>query len=158
MPESCVLIVHSGVLLLGQGDSSFCRSDTLEHVELHTGIDCVSALHWGMPKADCPIFVTINPPPNSVHGIYSYTVTRYSRLRTRWEKSCSCIMNNVMHKFLIYLSTYFCFTCFGLSLSPSSDAGVQIRQWFRLPEYDVSVRALIPYHGDLNHWSLYNNT
>jgi hypothetical protein len=29
-------------------------------------------------------------------------------------------MFNVMHKFLIYLSIYFCLTCFWLSLSPSS--------------------------------------
>jgi hypothetical protein len=35
-----------------------------------------------------------------------------------------------MHKFLIYLSIYFCLTCFGLSFSPSSEAGVQFRQWF----------------------------
>jgi hypothetical protein len=35
-----------------------------------------------------------------------------------------------MHKFLIYLSICFCLTCFGLSFSPSSEAGVQIRQWF----------------------------
>jgi hypothetical protein len=35
----------------------------------------------------------------------------------------NCIMTNVMHNFLIYLSIYFCLTCFGLSLSPSSEAG-----------------------------------
>jgi hypothetical protein len=29
---------------------------------------------------------------------------------------------------LIYLSIYFCITCFEPSLSPSSEAGVQIRQ------------------------------
>jgi hypothetical protein len=40
------------------------------------------------------------------------------------------ITTNVMHTFLIYLSTYFCLTCFGLSISPSSEAGVQLRQWF----------------------------
>jgi hypothetical protein len=38
----------------------------------------------------------------------------------------NCIMTNVMHKFLIYLSIYVCLTCFGLSFSPFSDAGVQI--------------------------------
>jgi hypothetical protein len=37
-------------------------------------------------------------------------------------------MTNVMHKFLIYLSIYFRLTCFGLSISPSSEAGVQRRQ------------------------------
>jgi hypothetical protein len=46
-----------------------------------------------------------------------------------------------MHKFLIYLSIYFCLTCFGLSFSPSSEAGVQLRQWFKFPGYGVSVRA-----------------
>jgi hypothetical protein len=29
-----------------------------------------------------------------------------------------------MHKFFIYLSIYFCLTCFGLPISPSSEAGV----------------------------------
>jgi hypothetical protein len=38
------------------------------------------------------------------------------------------IMTNVMHKFLINLSLYFCLTCFGFSLSPSSEAGVQIQR------------------------------
>jgi hypothetical protein len=36
-----------------------------------------------------------------------------------------------MHKFLIYLSIYFCLTCFELSFRPSSEAGVQFRQWFK---------------------------
>jgi hypothetical protein len=44
-------------------------------------------------------------------------------------------MTNVMHKFLIYLSIYFCLTYFGLSFSPSSEA-----------------RALTPYTADLNHY------
>jgi hypothetical protein len=46
-----------------------------------------------------------------------------------------------MHKFLIYLSIYFRLTCFGLSFSPSSEAGVQLRQWFWSPGYGVSARA-----------------
>jgi hypothetical protein len=67
---------------------------------------------------------------------------------------CKClpvfIMTNLMHKFLIYfLSIYFCLTCFGVSFSPSSEAGVQIRQWFKSPGYGISARA--PYPGDLNH-------
>jgi hypothetical protein len=33
-------------------------------------------------------------------------------------------MPNVMHGFLIYPSIHFCLTCFGLSFSPSSEAGV----------------------------------
>jgi hypothetical protein len=57
----------------------------------------------------------------------------------------NCIMTNVMHKFLIYLSIYFCLTCFGLSFSPSSEASVQLRQWFKSPEYGVSARALLPH-------------
>jgi hypothetical protein len=56
-----------------------------------------------------------------------------------------------MHKFLMYLSVYFCLTCFGLPFSPSSEAGVQFRQWFKSPAYGVSAWALIPYAGDLNH-------
>jgi hypothetical protein len=47
----------------------------------------------------------------------------------------NCVLTNVMHKFLIYLSIYFCLTCSGLSLSPSSEAGVQLRQWFKLKLY-----------------------
>jgi hypothetical protein len=49
---------------------------------------------------------------------------------SRVEVKNLCIMTNVMHKFLINLSIYFCLACFGLSISPSSEAGVQIRQWF----------------------------
>jgi hypothetical protein len=60
-------------------------------------------------------------------------------------------MTNVMHKFLIYLSIYFCLTWFELSFSPSSGAGVQIRQWFKSPGYGISVQALTPYPADLNH-------
>jgi hypothetical protein len=44
----------------------------------------------------------------------------------------------LMHKYLIDLSIYFCFTRFGLSFSPSSEAGVQLRQWFKSPGYGVS--------------------
>jgi hypothetical protein len=47
-----------------------------------------------------------------------------------------------MHKFLIYLSVYFCLTCFGLSFSPSSEAGLQFRQWFKSAGYGVSARRL----------------
>jgi hypothetical protein len=57
-------------------------------------------------------------------------------------------MNNVMHKFFIYLSIYFCLTCFGLSFSPSSEPGVQFRQWFSSPGYGASALALTPYLGD----------
>jgi hypothetical protein len=63
----------------------------------------------------------------------------------------NCIMTNVMHKSLIYLSIYFCLTCFWLSLSPSSGAGVQLRQWFKFPECGARARALTPYPADLNH-------
>jgi hypothetical protein len=59
-------------------------------------------------------------------------------------------MTNVMHKFLIYLSVYSCLTCFGLSFSLSSEAGVQIRQWFMPPGYGISVRTLTSYPADLN--------
>jgi hypothetical protein len=59
-------------------------------------------------------------------------------------------MNNLMHKFLIYLSINFCFLCFGLSFSQSSEAGVQLRQLFESLGYNVSAGALTPYQGDLN--------
>jgi hypothetical protein len=45
-------------------------------------------------------------------------------------------------QFLIYLSVYFCLTCFGISFSPSSEAGVQLRQWSKSAWYGVSARAL----------------
>jgi hypothetical protein len=48
------------------------------------------------------------------------------------------VMTNVMHKFLINLFIYFFLTCFGLSFSPSSEAGVQLRQWFKSAGYGVS--------------------
>jgi hypothetical protein len=63
----------------------------------------------------------------------------------------NCIMTNVMHKFLIYLSIYFCLTCFGLSFSPFSEAGVQFRQWFKSPGYGDKNRVRTPYPGDLSH-------
>jgi hypothetical protein len=56
----------------------------------------------------------------------------------------TCIMTNIMHKFLIYPSIHLCLTCFELSFSPSSEAGVQIRQLFTSPGYGVSARALTP--------------
>jgi hypothetical protein len=45
----------------------------------------------------------------------------------REASTCNCIMTNVMHKFLFYLFIYFCLTRVGLSFSPSSEAGVQLR-------------------------------
>jgi preprotein translocase subunit SecG len=61
----------------------------------------------------------------------------------------NCIMTNVMYKFLIYLSIYFCVTCFGLSFSPSSEAGEQFQQWFKSPGYTVSTLALTVYPGEM---------
>jgi hypothetical protein len=52
---------------------------------------------------------------------------------------------------LFYLSIYFSISCFALSFSPSSYAGVQLRQWFRSPGYGVSAQAETPFPGDLNH-------
>jgi hypothetical protein len=40
---------------------------------------------------------------------------------------------------------------FRVSFSPSSEAGVQFRQWFNSAGYDVSARALTPYPADLDH-------
>jgi hypothetical protein len=42
-------------------------------------------------------------------------------------------MTAVMHKILMYLSICFGITCFGLSFSPSSEAGVLLQQWFNSP-------------------------
>jgi hypothetical protein len=60
-----------------------------------------------------------------------------------------------MHKFLIYLTIYFCLKCFGLSFSTSSEADVQIQQGFKSPGYGASARALTPNPGDLNHCRSY---
>jgi hypothetical protein len=51
-------------------------------------------------------------------------------------------MTNAMHKFFIYLSIDFCLKCFRLSISPFSEAGVQLRQWFKAPVYGVSALAM----------------
>jgi hypothetical protein len=50
----------------------------------------------------------------------------------------NCTITNVIHKFLICLSIHFCLTCFGLSFSPSSEAGVLLRQWFKSAGYGVT--------------------
>jgi hypothetical protein len=63
-------------------------------------------------------------------------------------------MTNVMHKLLIYLSVYFCLTFFGLSVNPSSEAGVQFRQWFKFAGYGVRPGLALtqtPHPADLNH-------
>jgi hypothetical protein len=51
----------------------------------------------------------------------------------------NCIMTNVMHKFLICLSIYFCLTCFGLSISPSVEAGV-----YCVGHYTISFQSARP--------------
>jgi hypothetical protein len=58
-------------------------------------------------------------------------------------------MTNLMHKFfnLFYLSIYFCLTCFRLSLSPSSEAGVQLQDfwvWFQCPGAETIPRRPEP--------------
>jgi hypothetical protein len=40
---------------------------------------------------------------------------------------------------------------FGSSFSPSSELGVQFRQWFKFPGYGVSARELTPYTVNFNH-------
>jgi hypothetical protein len=61
------------------------------------------------------------------------------------------LYNNQRNVQVFYLSIYYCLTCFGLSFSPSSETGVQLRQWFKTLGYGVSARALTPYPRDLNH-------
>jgi hypothetical protein len=59
-----------------------------------------------------------------------------------------------MQKFLTDLPVYSCLTCFGLSFIPSSEAGVQLRQWFKSPEYGVSAMTFIEYFIDMLSWIL----
>jgi hypothetical protein len=60
-------------------------------------------------------------------------------------------MTNVMHMFVIYLSIYFCLTCFGLYLSPSSETGAQLRQWFKPAGYGALCGHTISFQ---NAWCL----
>jgi hypothetical protein len=55
-----------------------------------------------------------------------------------------------MHKVVINLSIYFFLTCFGLSFSPYSEAGVQIRQWFKTSGYGVCTRFRMEIHPNLD--------
>jgi hypothetical protein len=61
------------------------------------------------------------------------------------------LYNDLRKANIFNLSICFCLTSFGLSISPSSEAGVQLRQWFKSPGYGVSARALKPDPGDLKH-------
>jgi hypothetical protein len=76
--------------------------------------------------------------PSKFHCFLPYILTA-----NQLSKGWNCIMTNVMHKFLIYFSLYFCLICFGLSFSPGSEAGVQFRQWFKSPGYGVSAWAVM---------------
>jgi hypothetical protein len=69
------------------------------------------------------------------------------------NKTCVKLYNDQLNaQVLIYLSIYFCLTCFWLSISLSPEAGVQLRQSFKSAGYGVSARPLTPYPGDLNHY------
>jgi hypothetical protein len=57
-------------------------------------------------------------------------------------------MANVTHKFFIYLSIYYCLTCFGLSITPSSEAGVQLSRLLGPVSAPGLAGALTPYSGD----------
>jgi hypothetical protein len=86
---------------------------------------------------------------------YHVYIPTNARKMYNYKLSINCIMTNVLHTLLIYLSIYLCHTCFGLSFSPSSVAGVQLWQRLKSPGYGVSTRArmarvLTPYPGDLN--------
>jgi hypothetical protein len=50
--------------------------------------------------------------------------------------------NAQVFNLFIYLLLPYMFRAF---FSPSSEAGVQLRQWFKSPGYGVSARALTPY-------------
>jgi hypothetical protein len=61
-------------------------------------------------------------------------------------------MTKLMHKFLTNLSVYLFLTCFWLSFSLSSEAGVKLQQWFKSPRYNFSARVRMDgYPGDLDH-------
>jgi hypothetical protein len=69
----------------------------------------------------------------------------------KWNAlSCwNCIVTNIMQMFLIYISLYFYLICFGLSFSPCSEAGLQLRQfffwvWCQRPGADTIPRRLEP--------------
>jgi hypothetical protein len=66
-----------------------------------------------------------------------------------WGVQFMNLRTTLMQKLLnlIYLLVYFCLTCFGLPFSPSSEAGLQLREWFKPPGYGVRARALTPYPG-----------
>jgi hypothetical protein len=90
-------------------------------------------------------------PGRSSPSKTSTTIHHTTRRHIENTAILNYIRTKVMHKFLIYVYIYFCLTCFGLSFSPSSEAGVQIRQWFKSHGYGISDRTLTPYPGDLNH-------
>jgi hypothetical protein len=59
-------------------------------------------------------------------------------------------LNAQVFKFnlFIYLLLPYMFWAF---FSPFSEAGIQLRRWFKSPGYGISTRALTPYPGDLKH-------
>jgi hypothetical protein len=61
------------------------------------------------------------------------------------------LMNNVMDRFLIHLSIYFCLAYFGLSFSPSSETSVQFRRLFKYPVYGISARAMMEHNVSHNY-------
>jgi hypothetical protein len=64
--------------------------------------------------------------------ITSFITLFYSKTLVEPMHILNCIMSNVMHKFLISLSIYFCLTCFGLYFNPSLEAVVQLRRGLSL--------------------------
>jgi hypothetical protein len=71
----------------------------------------------------------------SPDDIYIVSINLY-----RWQTELPPRFSSVSHlKLLGVYAIYFCLTCFGLSFSPSSEAGVQLRQWFNTPGYGVSI-------------------
>jgi hypothetical protein len=79
---------------------------------------------------DCDGFCSLFERQKNCHSLTGICTKQTTLKQTSTR---NCIMTNVMHKFLIYLSIYFCLTCFGLPFSQSSGAGVQILQWFKSP-------------------------
>jgi hypothetical protein len=66
-----------------------------------------------------------------------------------WEKEMLYVVRAMQFGMKLYnvqcnahvfsVSIYLCLTCFGLSFSPSLEAGVQFWQWLKSPGYGVSV-------------------
>jgi uncharacterized membrane protein len=73
------------------------------------------------------VISSLKNPRNCKIAVYIYIYV-YTLLKKLYNNQRNAQVFN-----LFYLSIYFCLTCFGLYFSPSSEVGVQHRQWFKSP-------------------------